>query len=32
MLHLLDPNIANRCKIAYNPSLAVVYFYNIHIN
>ena len=27
-LRLHDPNIANRCKIAYNPSLVVVYFYN----
>ena len=26
-LRLRDPNIANRCKIAYNPSLVVVYFY-----
>ena len=26
-LRLRDPNIANRCKIAYNPSLFVVYFY-----
>ena len=27
-LRLRDPNIANRCKISYNPSLVVVYFYN----
>ena len=27
-LRLRDPNIANRCKIAYNPSLVVVYFYS----
>ena len=26
-LRLRDPNIANRCKIAYNPSLVIVYFY-----
>ena len=26
-LRLRDPNIANCCKIAYNPSLVVVYFY-----
>ena len=24
---LRDPNIANHCKISYNPSLVVVYFY-----
>ena len=29
-LRLRDPNIANRCKIAYNPSFVVVYFY-IHL-
>ena len=28
-LRLRDPNIGNRCKISYNPSLVVVYFYNI---
>ena len=28
-LRLCDPNIANRCKISYNPSLVVVYFYII---
>ena len=27
-LHLHDSNIAHRCKISYNPSLVVVYFYN----
>ena len=27
-LCLCDPNIANCCKISYNPSLVVVYFYN----
>ena len=26
-LRLRDPNIANCCKIAYNPSLVIVYFY-----
>ena len=26
-LRLCDPNIANRCKISYNPSLVIVYFY-----
>ena len=26
-LRLCDSNIANRCKISYNPSLVVVYFY-----
>ena len=30
-LRLCDPNIANR-KISYNPSLVVVYFYNIMFN
>ena len=27
-----DPNIANRCKISYNPSLVVVYFYINHVS
>ena len=30
-LHLHVPDIANRCKISYNPELGIVYFYNIQI-